>query len=292
MKTYFAGLFLVLLVGISCSDKKQSAATNKLFPLYQAKTKAQNGDWLAEHNETYYDFDSYVASKPVRPDSTRKIIYIYKLGANTKAEDSLLLITCNYLERIFHLKTKITQTFPESCIPDSMKRANSDSTFQVCSHFVLDTLVTLPLPKDAVVGICFTKYDLYPGPGWNFVFGEAYLKHRAGVWSFNRYGDVNDPAQFKTALLRTLKVAAHETGHMFSITHCVRYECDMNGSNSMEETDASPLHYCPECLQKLSWNIGFDLPAHFEGLKEFYTKYGFAEEAVFMQKNMERLEEK
>jgi archaemetzincin len=289
---YFTCLLSVLLLFVSCSDKEKPVSADKIFPLYNAKTKAQDGDWLAEHKETYYDFETYVASKPVRPDSTRKIIYIYTLGTNTKAEDSLLLTTCRYLERIFHLKTKIAKTFPESCIPDNMKRANSDSTFQVCTRFVLDTLVKLPLPNDAVVGICFTKYDLYPGPEWNFVFGEAYLKHRTGVWSFNRYGNVNDLAQFKMALLRTLKVAAHETGHMFSITHCVRYECDMNGSNSMEETDASPLHYCPECLQKLSWNIGFDLRAHFEGLKEFYTKYGFMEEAAFMQKNIDKLDGK
>jgi archaemetzincin len=291
MKPFFKCLPFVLLYSVSCSDKKQPVSTDKIFPLYKAKTKAQDGDWLNEHKEIYYDFDSYVGSRPVRPDSIRRIIYIYKLGTNTKAEDSLLLITCQYLEHIFHLKTAIAQTFPESCIPEDMKRTNGDSTFQICTRFVLDTLVSLPLPKDAVVGICFTKYDLYPGPDWNFVFGEAYLKHRAGVWSFNRYGNVNDTAQFKMALLRTMKVAAHETGHMFSITHCVRYECDMNGSNSMDETDASPLHYCPECLQKLSWNIGFQLKPHFSELRDFYKKYGMGEEAAFMEKNISKLSE-
>jgi len=61
----------------------------------------------------------------------------------------------------------------------------------------------------------------------------------------------------------------------------------MNGSNSLPEMDASTLHYCPDCLEKLSWNRDFKLPAHFEGLYKFYMRYGFDEEATFMQKNLQ-----
>lgn len=164
-----------------------------------------------------------------------------------------------------------------------------DSDFQVRSRFVLDTIANLPLPKDAAVAICLTRYDLYPAEDWNFVFGQASLSRRVGVWSFYRYGDANDTSDFKTVLKRTLKVASHETGHMFSIGHCIRYECDLNGSNSMGETDASPMYYCPDCLEKLSWNIGFELEPHFAGLMDFYKTYGFTEEAQFMQKNLDRL---
>jgi archaemetzincin len=30
--------------------------------------------------------------------------------------------------------------------------------------------------------------DLYPEPSWNFVFGQASLNERVGVYSFARYG--------------------------------------------------------------------------------------------------------
>jgi archaemetzincin len=66
----------------------------------------------------------------------------------------------------------------------------------------------------------------------------------------------------------------------------------MNGSNSLNETDASPLHYCPDCLEKLSWNLGFEIPGHFKALLDFYTKYGFNEEAEFIEKNLRKLKQK
>ena len=65
--------------------------------------------------------------------------------------------------------------------------------------------------------------DLYPNPSWNFVFGEASLDDRVGVFSFARY----DPAFYGTAtedrsllvLRRSCKVLAHATKHMFGIQH-------------------------------------------------------------------------
>lgn len=278
-------LFLAVILP-SCSQEKINL--NKINSLYKVKAEAKPGEWLATNDESYMDIESYKNAHPSRPDNKRNIIYIYQLGDNTAAEDSLLKITREYLELVFHLKTKMALTFPISCVPDSMKR-DFGSEVQVNTHFVLDSLVDLPLPTDAAVAICFTKYDLYPADDWNFVFGQAYTHHRVGIWSFNRYGDANDKNDFRTVLERTLKVAAHETGHMFSIKHCIRYECDMNGSNSMGETDASPLHYCPDCLEKISWNIGFDIFTHFESLETFYKKYGFVDEADFMKKNLKNL---
>lgn len=279
----FIGVVLTLFLP-SCSQPRSDL--KKILPLYQVKGKPKPGDWLDAHEEKYMDIETYMHSKPSRPDSQKKFIYIYKLGENTRAEDSLLRLTCEYLELVFHLKTRNGHTFPVSCVPDSMKRMSNDTVvLQVNTHFVLDTLVSLPLPYDAAVGICFTKYDLYPADDWNFVFGQAYITERAGIWSFSRYGDANDPAEFKTVLRRTLKVAAHETGHMFSIRHCIRFSCDMNGSNSMQETDESPIHYCPDCLEKISWNIGFGLGPHFKNLSAFYQRNGLLEEAEFMEKN-------
>lgn len=280
-------LFLHLFL-VSCSQEKPEL--KRISPLYKGKTKSKPGDWLATHKEKYIDIETYVNSRPSRPDSTRKIIYIYKLGENSSAEDSLLQITREYLERVFHLKTRMARTFPISCVPETMRR-DLGPEVQINTHFILDTLVNLPQPIDAAVAICFTKYDLYPKDDWNFVFGQAYTQERVGVWSFNRYGDANNPKEFKTVLRRTLKVASHETGHMFSIKHCIRYECNMNGSNSMGETDDSPLHDCPDCLGKLSWNIGFKLEAHFKGLQTFYEKYSFKSEAEFMKANLLKLKE-
>ena len=44
-------------------------------------------------------------------------------------------------------------------------------------------------PEDAVAVLGLTTSDLWPGEGWNFVFGQASLRDRIGVWSLYRFGD-------------------------------------------------------------------------------------------------------
>jgi len=48
-------------------------------------------------------------------------------------------------------------------------------------------LLSQLLPPDAFCLLGITPRDLYPDPSWNFVFGEASLKDRVGVYSFARY---------------------------------------------------------------------------------------------------------
>ncbi len=45
---------------------------------------------------------------------------------------------------------------------------------------------------------------------------------------------------------------------MFSMPHCTAYECNMGGSNNLEESDRAPLALCPQCRAKLCWAIGCD----------------------------------
>jgi len=43
----------------------------------------------------------------------------------------------------------------------------------------------------------------------------------------------------------------HEIGHMFTMKHCVYYNCLMNGSMSLEESKTRFPFYCPVCIRKL-----------------------------------------
>jgi archaemetzincin len=58
-------------------------------------------------------------------------------------------------------------------------------------------------------------------------------------------------------------VLEHETGHMVGLAHCIYFNCLMNGSNHLAESDRRPLHLCPVCLRKLQWSIGFDVVARY-----------------------------
>jgi len=140
--------------------------------------------------------------------------------------------------------------------------------------------------------LALTAADLWPGKGWNFVFGQASLRDRVGVWSLYRNGDPDkDKASYQLCLKRTIKTAVHETGHMFSILHCTAWECCMNGSNTREESDRHPLWFCPECNAKVCWATRVDPVPRYRKTVEVCKKLGFEEERAFYEKSLARLAE-
>jgi archaemetzincin len=155
---------------------------------------------------------------------------------------------------------------------------------------VLDEVLKPRRPSDAVAVLALTTADLWPGEGWNFVFGEASLSDRVGIWSISRYGNLEgNPAESQRARLRAFKVAVHETGHMLGMEHCTAYECQLNGSNTLEEVDVSPLWLCPDCLQKVWWGCQTDPVKRFEALIAFGKQHHLDAEVDFWQKSVERL---
>ena len=150
------------------------------------------------------------------------------------------------------------------------------------------------IPADAFCVLAITMEDLYPDPSWNFVFGQASLRDRVGVYSFARY----DPAFYGEArtsgyeillLRRSRKVLAHETSHMFGLTHCTFLNCLMNGSNHLAESDRRPLHLCPVCLRRLQWSVGFDVLARYTALEKLDRVAGFTDEADWLKARIQKI---
>jgi archaemetzincin len=263
----------------------------KLLPLHKRLGPPGPGEWLAVHQEPGQTYDEYVRGKPIRPDATRRVIYVQPLGTLSKTERKIVQLTADYMEPYFGLQVKILDELPLSLIPEKARRVHPTwNVPQILAPYVLDDVLAPRLPKDAVASIAFTASDLWPGEGWNFVFGEASLSNRVGVWSLSRYGnpDANEAA-FRLCLLRTLKVGTHETGHMFSIAHCIRYECNMQGSNSLAEGDKCPLWLCPECLAKLCYATGADPIKRYQRLAAFCKAQGLTREQEFFEKSVEVL---
>ena len=140
-------------------------------------------------------------------------------------------------------------------------------------------LLQQQLPADAYCMLGITMIDLYPDPAWNFVFGQAALRERVGVYSFARYE--GDPR-------RSCKVLAHETSHMFGIEHCIYFRCVLNGSNHLAESDARPMHLCPVDLRKLQWSVGFDVMERYRRLSSVAKKAGFRDEAEWYGLQVQR----
>ena len=98
-----------------------------------------------------------------------------------------------------------------------------------------------------------TDLDLFI-PVFTFVFGEAQVGGCAALISTRRlrqefYGLPPDPGLL---FARAEKEAVHELGHAFGLAHCRSFDCVMRFSNSVEQVDLRPGHFCQSCeaLQK------------------------------------------
>jgi len=292
-RTTFASLAGLLLVTISTvtAQKPADVATlkslsKKLEPLHTPLGKPQPGDWLVDHPETGQTFAEYLTCQPVVPQGKRSVLYIQPLGKFTATQRKIVTQTADYLGRFYNLTVKVNADLDDSVIPDKARRKHPTwGMDQILSTYVLHQVLTPRLPNDAAALIAFTATDLWPGEGWNFVFGQASLRDRVGVWSLNRNGnpDQNDDA-YRLCLVRTLKTASHETGHMFSIKHCTKYECNMCGSNNLTEADRQPLEVCPECVAKICWATNADPGKRYEKLTEFCEANGLKSEQERFEK--------
>ena len=249
----------------------------------------QPGDWVSEHPEPPQSFWQYVQSGPVRPTPQRGVIYVLPIGDFSVEQRAAVESAQLFLAAFYQLPVKALRGVSASEIPEDARRKNpATGEPQLHTRWVLDTLLPPRRPADAVALLALTAEDLYPDPAWNFVFGQASLTERVGVWSINRFGD---PAKEKPLFVsRTLKVAGHETGHMFGLHHCSAYACVMNGSNSLPESDSQPLELCPVCLRKLQWNVGFDVAERFRGLRDFHKVSGLEAERTFIEQSLKALE--
>jgi archaemetzincin len=292
-------LFFFSSAGLGCSAEPEPDMTlpprfEKLLPLHAKLGKPLPGDWLDRFPEPGQNYRQYLRADPIRVDDKRRTIYVQPLGDFDESQDKIVRLTAEHLGLYYQLPVKVRKGNSLDAIPRTARRKSPASpTEQILSTYVLEKVLKPRLPKDAVAMIGLTAADLWPGEGWNFVFGQASLSDRVGVWSFNRFGDPgggNDA--FRLCLLRTLKVATHETGHMFTMSHCTFYECNLCGSNHLPETDRHPLELCPQCLAKLCHATGADPEKRFEKLIAFYRVQGLTAEQAFCEKSLEAMRKK
>jgi len=264
---------------------------DSLRKLFTELGEPQPGDWLDAHDEPGQTYREYRASSPVTARDDRRAIYIQPLGSFTGAQLAIVDATADFLRRYFQLPVKVMEPWSDSIVPAKARRRHPEwGVEQILTEYVLDELLVPSVPKDAAACLALTATDLWPGGGWNFVFGQAAIDDRVGVWSIHRNGEPDEGEDaFRLCLLRTIKTASHETGHMFSMLHCTAYGCNMGGSNSMEESDRGPLACCPECLAKLWWATNGDLLTRYRELIEFCTRHNLSAERMFYQKCLDAL---
>ena len=283
------GLFVIFLFLWSApvpADALQTAFFEKLVPLHEIKKSPGPSDWLATHPESGQTFAQYEASRPAVPDEKRKFIYVVLLGDFDKTRREIIEMTARYVEIYFHVPVKFAPELPLSLIPGDARRVHpTTGDRQILTRAVIEQILKPRMPEDAFCLIAFTSSDLWPGEGWNFVFGEASMEDRLGVWSIYRNGDPGKSRDdFQLCLKRTIKTGTHEIGHMFGLDHCIYYECNMNGSNHRQEYDARPLWLCPVCLRKIVGALNLDPVTWYQHLAQIRGEYEFEAERQFFER--------
>ncbi|MBF0502659.1 MAG: hypothetical protein HQM09_21165 [Candidatus Riflebacteria bacterium] len=256
-------------------------------------------EWLAIVPEPGQSWHKFAKSGFPWPESGRHTLYLQPFGEFPPDRSPPLEALRAWTEAWFMLPAKLLP--PLDVTSASLTNRINGSATQYLTRDIVDQAVR-GMPQDGYLLLVVTMHDLYPDSGWNFVFGEAHLAKRVGVFSFARYhpsfyGEkhVANLASSGTAdvtnliLRRSCAVLAHEAGHLFGMAHCIYYCCLMNGSNSLYESDSRPMHECPICLRKLQTAIGFDGRARYRALRELCRSYGFTKEVAWLDSRLDHI---
>ena len=170
-----------------------AAAMRRIQPLFLRKLPPHPGDWLAEHKEAGHDLssiphdsagarDRFVYDAAHRADRAAHGRPAGRaLGGHGHHESRSSACPSRWIRR--WRSTAFPPTRSASCV--SKVRGNP--------HYLSlnAALMARRTPGDAAV-LGITALDLWPGPGWNFVFGQVSLRERVGVWSMARNGDPDE----------------------------------------------------------------------------------------------------
>jgi archaemetzincin len=99
---------------------------------------------------------------------------------------------------------------------------------------------------DKVIGVF--NVDLFI-PTFAYVFGEAKQGGKHALVSLFRLAKEKEGHSQPSAALyeRAAKVALHELGHLYNLTHCEDKSCLMHYSGGLADLDYIPLYFCRYC---------------------------------------------
>ncbi len=247
-------------------------------------------DWLAKYPEGGQTFNDFLRSEPNRLDDQRRLIYLQPIGDFATNFAPSLEKLREFTETYFTLETKLLPTLTIAADQVTTRVREGTERPQWLAADLLK-LLEPQLPPDAYCLLGITLTDLFSQTTDTYVFGQATIKNRTGIFSFARFDpafyDDPRPTDVKTLILRrSCHTLAHETCHIFGMQHCIFYSCPVNGSNHLAENDSRPMQLCPVCLRKLHAIVGFDPVERDRKLQEVYQQFQFLDEAAWIQRRL------
>ena len=280
-------LLPVLYITAGCSNHPKNtveSTATQLADLYDTLSTPQPGEWLYEQQEFGQSLDEFRDETPIDSNNADATFYILPIDISHEEEFSLIADVATYLTTIFGYEVTVMPSMTAQLFPPHYFRDE-----QLNSQLLLDEIIRPLLEQDALGLMGITQRDIYPGDGWNFVFGQANTKEKIGITSFARYGDYNTDSTRRLVLNRLIKTTTHEFLHMLGLQHCIQFACVLNGSNSLDESDKKPSIICPECLAKLDIIFPTFTEKYFPASLQFYQKYQFKEEQQFCERVINEL---
>lgn len=221
-------------------------------PLQKELARARQIDKIAPTNgwnkglgkkEREQSLDAFTSHPIPQLHAQRKKLVIPIVGQMPKKEKELLRIVADYLQTVHGI--------PATIDPHHTKLQKQDQRTRGHQQYALEPQLKILSQKQEKLtfSLGFTNQDLYPasrGDTMNFVMGVAEPYYARGLFSTYRLGN-NQNLKLK----RLMKLAAHEFGHMRGIDHCTPYACNMQGVNSVDEMDRTPLTFCAQDMAKI-----------------------------------------
>ena len=260
---------------------------------YDSIPKPTKYDWLYNVRERGQTIDEYINYRYTKPDSIRKKIYILPITSENDIELNYDKII-RYVSIFFQMDTILMKEIDIKSISEKYREQDFFKHKQYLTGDIMKNLLKI-IPNDAFCMLGVTNVDLYPDDNYSFVFGVASYHQRVGISSILRFSesfyknlskddmdeynkiynkeynsDFIQEQNMDTMLNRTTKIITHEILHMFSMEHCIYYNCLMCGINGMIELDRWSHSLCCICIQKLYIATNFDIKKRQTELVEYY----------------------
>ena len=222
---------------------------------------------------TDINLNKYIKNKPKYIESTRRYIYIQRLGKFSKAEQEVVEKIAEYLAVFFQVEVKMMEDLDESLIiDDAYIYQHGKVSLEV--DYLIYNLISDFVPRSAIALIAITNYAIYCPDDEGYLMGIGLMKFRSALWTLESFDCEGVIYDIKKQIEYILKLSIHEAGHVFSFPHCDKYECIM-GIVSNHYLDSSPVCFCPTCLSKLFYLLDVDELFWLEQQKMFWEKNGF-----------------
>jgi len=232
----------------------------------------RGSDWSRENpDEHHQNFARFLTAQPQFPRGRRNSVTVVLDEDFGEITTSLAGITSDIIEACFDLPTTT-----------AMIAFNSSNTMlfrgsQLRTKQALDRLASY-FKSDTFSVIILTPGYLCPLDGCNFVLDEACAPLGAIV-STARYS-LSPNLGAPNSLRRLFKILSHESAHLLGLPHCCRWQCNMNGKNSLHEVDSHPLQLCPDCLLKVCYSTNQEPSNHANSMRKLCSRFGLDREEL------------